>query len=372
MDTNNTIVTKTVTVGEVPFRVQYNAARVRSSAAKTDAASIAQRPCFLCKEHRPPTQKSVDWKGRYEILQNPFPIFPQHLTIPTYEHTPQDIRGRWGDMLALAAEMPDFTVFFNGPKCGASAPDHMHFQAGSRHFMPIEQQWQEQIGEHLAVVGRARLHLMEHDPRHALVIVAEEAADAVALAERVMEMLEATTPPSLRATSPMTGEELKEDTPGTTTTPPSLRSPIASYSGAIAPQAWEELKYPYLGEQRKGKQTKEEQITGEELKKALPLDKGEYGEAGRGYAMVNVLCYYENGQWVTFILPRTKHRPQCYFAEGEEQMIISPASVDLGGVFITVRPEDYERLDSTRLADILREVCWQATEIELFKWIMDN
>lgn len=274
------------------FHVQFNAARIRSAAAKTDAVSIAHRPCFLCKENRPPTQASKDWRGKYEVLENPFPIFPQHLTIPTYEHTPQLLQGRYADMLALAKEMPLFTVFFNGPKCGASAPDHMHFQAGSRRFMPIEEQWQERIGNHLAVVGKARLHLMTDDPRNSLLMIADEEKDAVALFERVMRAL-----------------CTKTDSPTPTDTLSNL---------------------------------------GEE-------------------PMVNVLTYYEGGQWFTFIFPRTKHRPACYFAEGDEQMIISPASVDLGGVFITVREEDFERLDASCLERILREICWQDTDIVIFK-----
>ncbi|MBQ6745471.1 MAG: DUF4922 domain-containing protein [Bacteroidaceae bacterium] len=280
--------TKVLYVGGMAFHVQFNAARIRSSAAKTDAVSIAHRPCFLCKENRPPTQISKDWKGKYEILENPFPIFPQHLTIPTYEHIPQLLQGRYADMLALAKEMPQFTVFFNGPRCGASAPDHMHFQAGSRLFMPIEQQWQERIGENLAVEGKARLHLMANDPRNTLLMIADEADDAVILFEKVMQALNAKTD-----------------------------------STALTDVSSE--------------------------------------------PMVNVLCYYENGQWFTFIFPRTQHRPACYFAEGDDQMIISPASVDLGGVFITVREKDFERLDATKLEHILREVCWQDTEIETFK-----
>lgn len=293
METNNRhIHIKSVSIGQMEFRVQFNAARIRSSAAKTDAFSIAHRRCFLCKENRPPTQPSKDWKGKYEILENPFPIFPQHLTIPTYEHTPQQLQGRYADMLDLAERMPQFTVFFNGPRCGASAPDHMHFQAGSRRFMPIEEQWQERIGEHLAVEGKARLHLMIHDPRNTLLMIADEKKDAVVLFERLMQVL-----------------STKTSSPTLTETPSNLE----------------------------------------------------------GEPMVNVLTYYEGGQWFTFIFPRTKHRPSCYFAEGGEQMIISPASVDLGGVFITVREEDFERLNATTIEHILHEVCWQDTDIETFK-----
>ncbi|MBO7419136.1 MAG: DUF4922 domain-containing protein [Bacteroidaceae bacterium] len=278
MKTDNDIKTKTLSIGDKPcstFHVQFNKARIRSSAAKVDATSIAKRPCFLCKENRPPEQESIDWRGKYELLENPFPIFPQHLTIPTYEHIPQTIKGRFADMLALAKDLPAYTLFYNGPQCGASAPDHMHFQAGSRRFMPIEEEWQDRIGEHLAVVGQARLHLMSADPRNTLLMIAEDEHDAVSLFNLILQ--------------------------------------------------------------------------------ALPKP------------MVNVLCYFENQQWFTFIFTRTKHRPACYFATGDEQMLVSPASVDIGGVFITAREQDFERIDSTLLEGIIREVCWQEPEIETFK-----
>ena len=128
---------KTVTMPDgAEFKVQFNPARIVSSGAKVDAASLKARPCFLCQANRPAVQEGIAWRG-YTILINPFPIFPRHLTIPDASHTPQRIAGRISDMLDLAGELKGYTIFYNGPKCGASAPDHMHFQAGNSDFLPI-------------------------------------------------------------------------------------------------------------------------------------------------------------------------------------------------------------------------------------------
>lgn len=122
--------------------VQYNPARIFSSSAKVDTESIKERPCFLCPDIRPAKQKSLDLVmssgHEYELLVNPFPIFPKHFTIPSKEHTPQDISSRFGDMLEIVDIMTDYMVFYNGAQCGASAPDHFHFQAGMRGYLPID------------------------------------------------------------------------------------------------------------------------------------------------------------------------------------------------------------------------------------------
>lgn len=115
--------------------VQFNPARIVSTGAKMDAATIKKRPCFLCEANRPAVQEGLPW-GDYTILINPFPIFPRHLTIPANAHVDQTILGRVADMARLALELPDYVVFYNGKRCGASAPDHMHFQAGNRDFLP--------------------------------------------------------------------------------------------------------------------------------------------------------------------------------------------------------------------------------------------
>lgn len=134
--------TKKVTVGGLEVILQHNPARIISSAAKLDPGTLEHRKCFLCRENRPGEQMSIEFEGRkgrrYDILLNPYPIFRNHLVIAMKEHCPQSIWRRYVDMLDLAKALPDFTVFYNGPCCGASAPDHHHFQAASRGQMPLE------------------------------------------------------------------------------------------------------------------------------------------------------------------------------------------------------------------------------------------
>lgn len=123
--------TETRTVGgngHWPTTLMFNPARVRSTAAKVDTASVCRRPCFLCRANRPQVQRFLTWRT-YEVLVNPYPIFRRHLTIASQRHEPQTLDGRMGDMADLAMSMPGYAVFYNGGKCGASAPDHLHFQA---------------------------------------------------------------------------------------------------------------------------------------------------------------------------------------------------------------------------------------------------
>lgn len=124
--------------GHFKIVVQHNPGRIRSSAAKVDARSIAERPCFLCPQNLPEEQKAILFHDKFLILVNPYPVFPVHLTIPYIKHKPQRILSFFPDMLDLVRELDGFTVFYNGPQCGASAPDHFHFQAGNRGFLPVE------------------------------------------------------------------------------------------------------------------------------------------------------------------------------------------------------------------------------------------
>ncbi len=130
-------VTRTLQVGESTIVLQFNPERRRSSAAAIDKQSLANRDCFLCSEHQPAKQKTVLWGDHYKIQVNPYPIFKRHLTIADLRHVPQRLSGRVGDMLSIAKALPEFVVFYNGPQCGASAPDHAHFQAGAKGEMPL-------------------------------------------------------------------------------------------------------------------------------------------------------------------------------------------------------------------------------------------
>lgn len=126
--------------GDFRYRLQFNPGRIISSTAKIDWKSIQSRPCFLCEANRPTEQQAVSYKDKYDILVNPYPILPKHFTLASKQHEPQLIRDKFDDMLDLANELPQFVLFYNGPKAGASAPDHFHFQAGNAEFFnyPIE------------------------------------------------------------------------------------------------------------------------------------------------------------------------------------------------------------------------------------------
>ncbi|WP_462319422.1 DUF4922 domain-containing protein [Marinilabilia sp.] len=270
------------------MRVQFNPARIRSSAAKVDAKSIQERKCFLCEDNLPPEQNKVPFRDDYLILVNPFPIFPRHLTIPHVRHTDQRIKGRLSDMMMLARELPEFVVFYNGPRCGASAPDHFHFQAGNKGFMPIEEEF--------------RYH-----PRKSLLIDRKDV--------RVF-----CVDNYLRKTLVFEGEQPDEI------------------------ECWFNRVYRFLDSIQKN---------GEE-------------------PMLNILCSWENGSWRLIVFPRQGHRPRQFYAEGEEQIVLSPASVDFGGVLITPREEDFEKLNTDLVKDIFNQVTLNKHDWELVKKIFQE
>ena len=131
-----------VEVNGLTIKLQFNPARMISSAAKLSKEDIARRKCFLCRENRPSVQTNIPYvtpdNHEYHVLVNPYPIFPDHLVVAMAAHTDQGISGRYEDMLFFAREFQGYTLFYNGPKCGASAPDHHHFQVAPRGLMPLE------------------------------------------------------------------------------------------------------------------------------------------------------------------------------------------------------------------------------------------
>lgn len=117
--------------------LQYNPARMVSTGAKVDSSSVGARNCFLCECNRPQEQFSLDAMGSFDVLVNPFPILPFHLTLPLKEHVPQLFSGMYADMLNISKKWPQTALFYNGAKCGASAPDHAHLQAVRLVDIPI-------------------------------------------------------------------------------------------------------------------------------------------------------------------------------------------------------------------------------------------
>ena len=134
-DQLNRLRLRTVEVDGMTIRLQCNPERIRSSSARVDKAAIAARPCFLC--NAPSEQKSVPIANSFEVLVNPYPIFSSHLTIRSKKHEPQRIATYIEEMIDIVDDLKGWFVFYNGPSCGASAPDHLHFQAGKCADLPL-------------------------------------------------------------------------------------------------------------------------------------------------------------------------------------------------------------------------------------------
>lgn len=274
--------TRRLDFGDYEILVQFNPERIRSSSAKVDAISIGVRPCFLCRDNRPVQQRGVAFENKFTVLVNPFPIFTRHLTIASDTHTDQRIKPDFGTMLSLTEALSDYVVFYNGPQCGASAPDHLHFQAGSRGFMPIEDDFSK---------GKCT-----------------------------------------RLWSSKPGIEIWQWT--------GYIRGIITLKGADKNKLVEVFNHFF------------------ELFTAIQPDRPE--------PMLNILAWYDYDYWVIHLIPRKLHRPCQYFAEGKDKIILSPASVDLGGVIITPREEDFIKITRNDVEDIFRQVCLDEEELSVF------
>ena len=275
----DSVMVRTVKFPGYDISVQFNPGRITSSAAKVDAKSIEARPCFLCGSNRPPEQRGIQFGDGYNILINPFPIFRRHLTVVNLAHTPQRIEGNLGTMLELARALPEYVLFYNGPQCGASAPDHLHFQAGNRGFLPIE---------------------------------------------RDMENMD-------------------------------LCIPVAESGGT---EMWLWRSYGRGIMTLKGHRTEALEEVFRRFHDRFALSQPDLPEP-----MLNILAYHTDGLWTVHVIPRKVHRPACYFAEGPERILLSPASVDLGGVLITPREEDFRKIMAEDIQTIMGEVCLDEEEL---------
>ena len=273
------IKTRHMTFPGFEILVQFNPERMASSSAKVDAKSIRSRPCFLCEKNRPPEQRGFRFESDFTVLVNPYPIFSRHLTIPCDHHTDQRIRYNFGKMLSLAEALPGYTIFYNGPQCGASAPDHFHFQAGNRGFMPVEKDFSSD--------------------RFASRIFTRRDAEVWHWTDYLRGII------SLKGTE---------------------REPV------------EALFHKFF-----------------ERFSTMQPDRPE--------PMLNILAYKEVDFWIVHIIPRKQHRPVQFFLEGKDQILLSPASVDLGGTVITPREEDFEKIRVSDISDIFRQVCFGEEEL---------
>jgi SpoIID/LytB domain protein len=272
--------TRELVVGSSSIQVQWNPARMVSTGAKIDQKTIAERPCFLCEQNRPKEQVKKVIDNQYELLVNPFPILPQHFTIPNVKHQPQRILESYSEIHRLLEEYPEMMVFYNGPLCGASAPDHAHFQAGTSGILPLQKSWKRLSGNLTKIVS-----LNDHEDL-----------------------------------------SLIEDYPCTALL-------IRSHS-----------------------QYGDEQLF-RRLYEALP--------AGEPEPMMNIVAWRREEEFYSVVFPRTKHRPDCYFKQGDEQFIISPGALDMAGFFITPRQEDYERITPEIALGILDEITLKGSALRL-------
>lgn len=253
-------------------RLQFNPNRIVSSGAKVDAKSISERKCFLCIDNLPEEQKGILYHDQFLVLCNPAPIFSQHCTISNINHIPQEIENSLGLFFSLAKDFTGFTVFYNGPKCGASAPDHMHFQACPSGMIPVERDVEEpRRKELIGEAGAVSCFIIKDYGRRVLAL---ESADAAELESYIVKF---------------------------------LRS----------------------------------------MKEVL---------ATTGEPMLNILCSFRQNRWCVIIFPRRKHRPDVYFREGDAQVLISPASVDIGGLIITPIEKDFQKVDAEMIHNIFEEV----------------
>ncbi len=261
------------------INAQFNPSRITSSSAKVDKKSIENRACFLCEDNLPEVQKGIKYNDKYIILVNPYPIFKQHLTIPHHEHIPQNIDGALHDLLDLSYDLrDDFFVFYNGPKCGASAPDHLHFQAGIKNSTPLEHYYMHLVKKNSSVLLKDEIveaYQIEVSFLNFIVIKSQNKQKIIKLTRKVIQQLQS---------------------------------------------------YKY---------SKEE-----------PL--------------LNIISLFDEDNWNVFIFPRKAHRPKQFFAEDDSKLLISPASVDMAGLLITPREEDFEKLTKEHLENIYSQVLFSS------------
>jgi len=262
-------------------RVQHNPGRIRSTTAVVEAKAVSERPCFLCAANLPDGQKGVLYRNEYLILCNPMPVFPPHFTVCYCDHRPQAVEGHIDTMLRLAADLDSsWAVLYNGPRCGASAPDHLHFQLVSSGRMPVEREIEER--ERLrAAAGSdgAGLFRVENIGRELLLIEGESAP------------------------------------------------PIAHIFRNLTTA----------------------------LKRVLQ---------SAAEPMMSIVCFHRAGRWRLLIFPRAKHRPEAFFSEGEARLVVSPAVIEMGGVIVTPRQRDFDRLEASRVEAIYKEVSLDGKTVE--------
>ena len=254
------------------LKVQWNPARIVSTGAKIDKKTLGDRPCFLCDKNRPKEQISKQIDERFLLLVNPFPILPIHFTIPARKHQPQSIYKNYGEMHRFLSLHSELMVFYNGPKCGASAPDHLHFQAGTSGILPLQANWQRlsrNLTDIISLNDDEKIALIHDFVVPAFVIISKSEDSDEALFHRLYKSM------------PVRGDETEP--------------------------------------------------------------------------MMNIIAWRKGDEYISVVIPREKHRPEAYFAEGDAQMMVSPGALDMSGLIITPREEDFRKLTEESASAILQE-----------------
>ena len=263
------------------LKVQFNPARIVSTGAKIDKHTLGERPCFLCERNRPKEQMTKQIDDHFQLLVNPFPILPVHFTIPATKHQPQSIYRHYGEMHRLLSLHSELMVFYNGPKCGASAPDHLHFQAGTSGVLPLQTNWQR--------LSRSLTDVISLNDDEKISVLRDFLVPAFVIISK------------------------SEDSD-------------------------EELFH--------------------RLYRSMPM-RGDESEP-----MMNIIAWRKGDEFISVVIPREKHRPDAYFAEGEAQMMVSPGALDMAGLIITPREEDFNKINLDKATALLRECGISAEKME--------
>ena len=263
------------------LKVQFNPARIVSTGAKIDKHTLGERPCFLCERNRPKEQMTKQIDDHFQLLVNPFPILPVHFTIPATKHQPQSIYRHYGEMHRLLSLHSELMVFYNGPKCGASAPDHLHFQAGTSGVLPLQTNWQRlsrNLTDVISLNDEEKISVLSDFLVPAFVIISKSEDSDEELFHRLYRSM------------PMRGDESEP--------------------------------------------------------------------------MMNIIAWRKGDEFISVVIPREKHRPDAYFAEGEAQMMVSPGALDMAGLIITPREEDFSKINLDKATALLRECGISAEKTE--------
>ncbi len=263
------------------LKVQFNPARIVSTGAKIDKHTLGERPCFLCERNRPKEQMTKQIDDHFQLLVNPFPILPVHFTIPATKHQPQSIYRHYGEMHRLLSLHSELMVFYNGPKCGASAPDHLHFQAGTSGVLPLQTNWQRlsrNLTDVISLNDEEKISVLRDFLVPAFVIISKSEDSDEELFHRLYRSM------------PMRGDESEP--------------------------------------------------------------------------MMNIIAWRKGDEFISVVIPREKHRPDAYFAEGEAQMMVSPGALDMAGLIITPHEEDFSKINLDKATALLRECGISAEKME--------